>query len=181
MGQRLPRVQADKEDNVLGVYMYYPPITSFESLAEERAYPIILNACKKLNLPFSYQEGIPYPCDYYDWVYERYGGILPDWLEAKHDCGVGCRFCNFWKDGDIYRIDFVINKTLAVEIDGERWHTRKKDEVRDAALEARGYRVIHFTAKDILYEPFQTEEWLIFFLKKHFKINAHRRKAVEGT
>jgi very-short-patch-repair endonuclease len=57
-----------------------------------------------------------------------------------------------------YEVDFCWPELkVIVEVDSYRWHLRKasfdSDRAEDAALEARGYTVLRFTAKQIADEP----------------------------
>lgn len=53
--------------------------------------------------------------------------------------------------------DFLIGRSLVIEIDSLEWHgTREqmlKDRVRDAKLTALGYRVVRFTYEQVMFEP----------------------------
>ncbi len=58
-----------------------------------------------------------------------------------------------------YEVDFVWPELrVIIEVDSYRYHLRKasfdSDRAKDAALEARGYTVLRFTAKQIAEEPF---------------------------
>ncbi|MEM9580792.1 MAG: DUF559 domain-containing protein [Pseudomonadota bacterium] len=56
-----------------------------------------------------------------------------------------------------YRLDFLINARLIVEIDGHRWHSSPqavaRDAARDAYFRSEGYIVLRIPAKFALYEP----------------------------
>lgn len=53
-----------------------------------------------------------------------------------------------------YWPDFIINKKLIIEIDGEKWHSsieqKKKDNARDLVIESYGYKIIRLPAKNII-------------------------------
>lgn len=49
-----------------------------------------------------------------------------------------------------YWVDFLIGESLVIEVDGERWHNKEKDKIRDITLTNSGYRVVRYKAKDIL-------------------------------
>lgn len=70
-----------------------------------------------------------------------------------------------------YRVDFEVSyhswprngaqkvKTVLVECDSQQWHERTEEERRyekrrDRDLTAKGYRVLHFTGKEILENPY---------------------------
>lgn len=154
-----------------------PSISECESPAEKQFYPILEYVCKKLDLIFWCQETVEYPCDYYDWIYERYGdpAYIPDWLQAKHTCGPGCRFCNYWKNNELYRIDFVVRKNntdlqVAIEIDGAAWHNKEDDAIRDYVLsDEYDYHVYRITAMDLYSNPLEVEESLIDFFRMKIK------------
>lgn len=56
-----------------------------------------------------------------------------------------------------YRIDFLVDGRLIVEIDGAAWHSSKeaveRDRIRDRSLKDRGYTVLRIPAKVALYYP----------------------------
>ena len=56
-----------------------------------------------------------------------------------------------------YRLDFLVDEGLVVEVDGARWHSSpsavKRDRARDEVLTAKGYRVLRIPAKITLYHP----------------------------
>ena len=58
---------------------------------------------------------------------------------------------------DNYRLDFVANRTFIIEIDGAAWHSSpeavERDRVRDAAMVAKGYKVLRIPAKVVLNTP----------------------------
>lgn len=56
-----------------------------------------------------------------------------------------------------YRLDFLIDHGLIVEVDGAQWHSSpeaiKRDAERDKALAAKGYEILRIPAKVTLYKP----------------------------
>lgn len=56
-----------------------------------------------------------------------------------------------------YRLDFLIDDGLIVEIDGAQWHSSpeaiERDAERDKALAAKGYEILRIPAKVTLYKP----------------------------
>lgn len=56
-----------------------------------------------------------------------------------------------------YRLDFLIDGGLIVEVDGAQWHSSpeaiERDAERDRALAAKGYEVLRIPAKVTLYKP----------------------------
>jgi very-short-patch-repair endonuclease len=51
-----------------------------------------------------------------------------------------------------YRLDFLIDGYLNVEIDGRAWHDKKKDHRRDEYLKKMGYVVVRFPATQVYYD-----------------------------
>lgn len=58
-----------------------------------------------------------------------------------------------------YRVDFLVDDTLVVEVDGAKWHSGPvaivRDRKRDAALSELGYTVLRIPAKTTLYNQDQ--------------------------
>jgi very-short-patch-repair endonuclease len=56
-----------------------------------------------------------------------------------------------------YRLDFLVDDTLVVEIDGAEWHSSleamARDHTRDKNLDELGYTVLRIPAKIALYDP----------------------------
>lgn len=56
-----------------------------------------------------------------------------------------------------YRLDFLVDKGLVVEVDGARWHSSpeaiERDTERDKVLRSKGYAVLRIPAKTTLYKP----------------------------
>jgi len=56
-----------------------------------------------------------------------------------------------------YRLDFLANDSLVIEVDGAKWHSSEeaklRDSTRDASLRTRGYAVLRLPAKIPLYDP----------------------------
>jgi very-short-patch-repair endonuclease len=50
------------------------------------------------------------------------------------------------------RVDFVLGDRLVVEIDSKEFHERERDYARDARLGARGYRVLRFTYRQVMFD-----------------------------
>jgi very-short-patch-repair endonuclease len=54
------------------------------------------------------------------------------------------------------RVDFLLGSRLVIEVDGTTFHDRgsqfENDRRRDAELSARGYRVLRFSYRQILYD-----------------------------
>lgn len=72
-----------------------------------------------------------------------------------------------------YRLDFLVDKGLVVEVDGARWHSSpeaiERDTERDKVLRSKGYEVLRIPAKTTLYKPDEAialvrrtrSEWLV--------------------
>lgn len=56
-----------------------------------------------------------------------------------------------------YRLDFLVDDTLVVEIDGAEWHgspeAMARDQARDKNLDELGYTVLRIPAKIAIYDP----------------------------
>lgn len=56
-----------------------------------------------------------------------------------------------------YRLDFLIDDRLVVEVDGARWHSSpeavERDAARDQALSSKGFEILRIPAKTALYHP----------------------------
>lgn len=56
-----------------------------------------------------------------------------------------------------YRVDFILNDWLIVEIDGAEWHSSpeavERDRIRDAALRELDYSIIRIPAKTVFQTP----------------------------
>lgn len=50
------------------------------------------------------------------------------------------------------RVDFVVGERLVVEVDSREFHERERDYARDARLSARGYRVMRFSYRQVMFE-----------------------------
>lgn len=66
-----------------------------------------------------------------------------DWLKSNN-----IDFIHNAKIGK-YFVDFLIGKT-AIEIDGERWHSKDSDNKRDSEINSFGVTVLRIKAKDII-------------------------------
>ena len=77
-----------------------------------------------------------------------------------------------WKVGS-YRIDMVVedgDKRIAIECDGERWHTIDNladDMKRQAILERLGWRFIRIRGSQFYKEPERTMEWVFEELERY--------------
>jgi len=88
-----------------------------------------------------------------------------------------------------YRVDFEVSyhywprkgaqevKTVLVECDSQQWHERTEEErryekQRDRDLMAQGYRVLHYTGKEILEDPYLVASEILAVVdetkKEHF-------------
>ena len=93
------------------------------------------------------------------------------WAEARvwwrlRDRGLGVRFRRQEPMGP-YIADFVCReKRLLVEIDGNSHTNHVKDEIREAAFERNGYRVLRFTDQDVVADI----EGVIDTIAHHVKV-----------
>lgn len=62
-------------------------------------------------------------------------------------------------DFKFYRVDFILNGSLMIEIDGATYHSspeaQKSDEARDAYFETIGYTTLRVPAKDVFRTPLE--------------------------
>ena len=65
-----------------------------------------------------------------------------DWL-TKHNI----QFKSQEKVGSYYP-DFIVNKNIIIEIDGERWHDKEKDKKRDEFLRNKGFKIYRINSKE---------------------------------
>jgi len=58
-----------------------------------------------------------------------------------------------------YRLDFLVDKKLVIEVDGARWHSSpeavERDAARDKVLSGKGFEVLRISARTTLYNPDQ--------------------------
>ncbi len=64
------------------------------------------------------------------------------------------------------RVDFVVGERLVVEVDGREFHDRERDYARDARLSARGYRVMRFSYRQVMFEWAAVETSLLAALAR---------------
>jgi len=79
-----------------------------------------------------------------------------------------------------YRLDFLVDGGLIVEVDGAQWHSSPeavaRDQKRDAALKAKGYDILRIPAKTTLYHPDEA-----IALLRAARARWRARKAQAGT
>lgn len=73
--------------------------------------------------------------------------------------------------GTHYHLDFAVPAALlAIEIDGYAWHSSRKqrqhDSKRDRILTSLGWRVLRFTASEVLRNADRCAKEALFILKK---------------
>lgn len=70
--------------------------------------------------------------------------------------GGGIRF-GFQREILRYRVDFILNDWLIVEVDGAEWHSSpeaiERDRIRDAALLELDYSILRIPAKTVFQSP----------------------------
>lgn len=77
--------------------------------------------------------------------------------------------------------DFLIGRSLVIEIDSLEWHGSRKqmanDRRRDAALTALGYRVVRFTYEQVMFEREQVLQTVLDLVRR----GVHRRALPAAT
>lgn len=87
-----------------------------------------------------------------------------------------------------YRLDFLIDDGLIVEVDGAQWHSSPeaidRDAERDKALAAKGYEILRIPAKVTLYNPEdaikQVRQARSGWLARKGKARASRAQGADG-
>lgn len=87
-----------------------------------------------------------------------------------------------------YRLDFLIDDGLIVEVDGAQWHSSPeaidRDAERDKALAAKGYEILRIPAKVTLYNPEdaikQVRQARSGWLARKAKARASRAQGADG-
>jgi very-short-patch-repair endonuclease len=87
-----------------------------------------------------------------------------------------------------YRLDFLIDDGLIVEVDGAQWHSSpeaiERDAERDKALAAKGYEILRIPAKVTLYKPDdaikQVRQARSGWLARKAKARASRAQGADG-
>ncbi|MGX9350169.1 endonuclease domain-containing protein [Shimia sp. W99] len=87
-----------------------------------------------------------------------------------------------------YRLDFLIDDGLIVEVDGAQWHSSpeavERDAERDKALAAKGYEILRIPAKVTLYKPEdaikQVRQARSGWLARKAKARASRAQVADG-
>ena len=51
-----------------------------------------------------------------------------------------------------YYLDFLIDDYLNIEVDGEAWHNKEKDGIRDKYLKKMGYKTIRFPSSQVYFD-----------------------------
>lgn len=85
------------------------------------------------------------------------------------DAGLHCGLqVHFRGVGDV---DLLIEHCVVVETDGRKWHdeesAQRRDYDRDAALAARGYIVLRFNYRQVIYHPEQVMAAILGALRSH--------------
>lgn len=67
-------------------------------------------------------------------------------------------------------VDFLIGRSLIVEIDSNLWHgtpaQQAADRARDAEFTRRGYRVVRFTYEQVLFQPAYVREVILDLVRQ---------------
>jgi len=68
------------------------------------------------------------------------------------------------------RVDLMLNDSLVIELDGRETHTGveyfERDRQRDAVLNAAGYRVLHFSYRQVMYDWASVESTILLVLRQ---------------
>jgi len=96
------------------------------------------------------------------------GAVLADRLDAGAGAGgesilrwhlraAGIRFRTQVVIDGLYRADFLVGRSLLIEVDGREHHATvegfERDRVLDRELQSRGYIVLRFTYRELLSDP----------------------------
>lgn len=149
-------------------YLYPPP---FESLPEKMFFPILYSFTLSNGIDLTYQKKVGPTIGYRKWVYEKHHDT--SWAD-NHSCAEfegddgECFVCEIKQK---YRIDFVLKLkriSIGIEIDGIAYHRDERfEDERDRYLEGRGYKMMHFTAKDAMYNPYKITSILQSFISAY--------------
>ena len=129
-----------------------------ESWAERRFYPYLELVAKETGMKLALQTKIM-KMKLRDWAKdlleedESFAIVINEHDCEKDGCEGGCKL---WYEYEKYRLDFVISNSILkvdIEVDGQKWHDKRKDSQRDEYLAKRGYHVIRVPAKDIIEKP----------------------------
>lgn len=85
------------------------------------------------------------------------------------DAGLRCELQSHFRGvGDV---DLLVEGCVVVETDGRKWHdeepVQRRDYDRDGALAARGYIVLRFNYRQIMYHPEQVMAAILGALRSH--------------
>lgn len=72
----------------------------------------------------------------------------------------------FWR-----RVDFYIPvSNLVIECDGEHWHTKEGNEIKNKELQNQGYDVIRFTGSQIVKSPNHVSDYIKIYNERLSKL-----------
>ena len=78
------------------------------------------------------------------------------------------------RDGQV--VDFLIGRSLIVEIDSQLWHASPEqqaaDRARDAELIRRGYIPLRFTYEQVLFQPEYVMETVLAVVRRRAHLRA---------
>ncbi|TLP44918.1 DUF559 domain-containing protein [Cohaesibacter sp. CAU 1516] len=88
-----------------------------------------------------------------------------------------------------YRLDFLIDDGLIVEVDGAKWHSTpeaiERDAERDKALAREGYEILRIPAKVTLYNPEDAIKQVSYarsaWLDRKAQARSSRAQGLDGT
>lgn len=82
-----------------------------------------------------------------------------------------------------YRLDFLVNDNLIVEVDGAEWHSSKeaveRDAIRDRYMEDNGFFVLRIAAKITLYAPHTAIDMVRKAIPLASAINLNEKRELE--
>ena len=71
---------------------------------------------------------------------------------------------------DIGRVDLLVGDRLVIEVDGEEWHDREStfesDRARDAALTVRGYVVLRYSYRRVMFDWDAAEAEILSLIRR---------------
>lgn len=80
-----------------------------------------------------------------------------------------------------YRVDFLVGGRLIIEVDGYQHHADqaafRRDRERDRYLELRGFRVLRFTAAEVMFDLDACEAEVLAAIRKRI----HRKRTKQAS
>lgn len=125
-----------------------------ESYAQERNYRLALVSADTANWLDSYLAECESPAEeaFLRAIVSEYGLLPSKGMLTSPDLALQMQI-----DKGPYRVDFLGNDWLVIEIDGDEYHASpeqiERDAVRDKYLASRGYTVLRIAAKALFQQP----------------------------